>query len=873
MESGSRTSNSFKNIIYSIGNNILILLLGFVSRSVFLYCLSVDYLGIQGLFGDILSMLSLADLGFGTAMTYSMYKPLADKDYDKLAGLTTFYKKVYNLIALTVTVVGVSLVPFLKYLVKLENELPHLTLYYLLFLANSIASYLVIYKTCVLSADQKSYIITKYNGIFQIIRTIAMIIVLLLTRNYILYLCVQVLFTYINNFYVSHVAEKQYPFIKKKVELSRDETKGIFSNIGSVFLYKISGVLITATDNTLISVIIGTAFVGFYSNYTMVVAKVSAIINTVFYSLTASLGNLIVKENEEKRYEIYKSMQSVSTILSSFSFVCVMCLIQNLIKVWLGQEFVLSYLVVIAMSVNFYFSIILLPIWVFREATGLYRETRFVMLLTAALNIVLSIVLGNSIGLAGIIFATSLSRLLTYFWYEPRLLFSKYFGRSSSVYFIEIAKNLVITGIAYIPGYLIVRAFDVNSWPELFAESFAVGIATIAVLILFYRKSEGLVIIRGKIMKKLESIRQKKINSAVSAMGKGKKRIEYIDVAKGLAIIAVVLGHALTSAENVAEIPHARLLNWISFFNVSTFFFINGFLYSEKSPEHPVKSIIKKLKAYYLPYLGFNLVFFVFNNLLVTMHFLKDDYRISGVKAYAKALASILLGKMQPLTGPMWFLRALIVMSVVYILVDCVSSRILGGRFRYYISGIVALGLMLVTAFYGLPNTFNVDAGFRYLPVFFAGVIYRRFDLNRFIGKAALAVFAATLTVSAVLANVTNVGLKFTESYPLAFLALALSVLMVLAVSQLPIMSKVGVFSFVGQHSLYIMALHFFAFKFVSLAAMAVYGFDAKVLADTPVIRNMNLNDLWTLAYVIVGLVLPTGVSILVNKVKEIFAR
>ena len=503
MGTGSRTSNSIKNIIYSVGNNVLVLLLGFISRSVFLYCLSVDYLGVQGLFGDILNMLSLADLGFGTAMTYSMYKPLADKDYDRLAGLTTFYKKVYRLIALVVAVVGLALVPFLKYLVKLDTELPHLVLYYLLYLANSIASYLVVYKTCILSADQKGYILTKYSGIFSIIRTCVMIVVLLLTRNYILYLCVQVLFTYLYNFYVSHLAEVQYPFINKKVELSKSETKGIFNNIGSVFLYKISGVLITATDNTLISVIVGTASVGFYSNYTLVVAKVSAVINTVFYSLTASLGNLVVKENEQKRYEIYKSMQSVSTILSSFSFVCVMCLIQDLIKVWLGNEYVLPYLVVIALSINFYFAIILLPIWVFREATGLYRETRYVMLMTAILNIVLSIVLGKLIGLAGIIFATSISRLLTYFWYEPRLLFGKYFGRSSKEYFIEILKNVGITALAFVPGCYLSSLMAVDSWFKLFIEAFVVGSGTMIIMIVVYRKSEGVLLIKNKVRAKL----------------------------------------------------------------------------------------------------------------------------------------------------------------------------------------------------------------------------------------------------------------------------------------------------------------------------------------------------------------------------------
>ena len=206
--SNSRTENSLKNISFSIFNQLLNTFLTFLSRTVFIMCLNVDYLGISGLFGDIFSMLCLADLGFGTAMTYSMYKPLAEKDYDRLAGLIYFYKKVYRIIAIAITLIGVALIPFLPYLVNTTTEIQHLNLYYLLMLANVVSSYLVVYKTNILTADQKTYLITKYTSVFSVIRTIFSIIFLVITRSYTVYLVIQVVFTYGTNFFNSYLAGK-----------------------------------------------------------------------------------------------------------------------------------------------------------------------------------------------------------------------------------------------------------------------------------------------------------------------------------------------------------------------------------------------------------------------------------------------------------------------------------------------------------------------------------------------------------------------------------------------------------------------------------------------------------------------------------------
>lgn len=507
--SDSRTSNSLKTIGVNIFNQILTLALSFISRTVFLMVLSVDYLGISGLFGDILGMLSLADLGFGTAMSYSMYKPLADKDYDKLAGLVNFYKKVYRIIALVITIVGLAIVPFLKYIVNTENEIPNLTLYYILYLASTVSSYLVVYKTNVLHADQKGYILGKYTAVFNVLKSICMIVFLLLTHNFTVYLLVQVAFTYITNFFNSHIAEKRYPYINKKVKLPKEETKGIFTNMGSVFLYKLAGILINATDNTLISILVSTTAVGYYSNYTMVVNKLVGIINTFFYSLTASIGNLIAKEGKERRYQIFETMQSVSTILCTFCITCTFFLMEDFITVWVGKAFVMERIVLWALVTNFYFSIILLPIWVFREATGLYRKTKFVMLITAAVNVVTSIVLGEIIGLAGIIFATSISRLTTYFWYEPKLLFKEYFGMSCLIYFKEIFKGLCITALIFVVVYFCTAKIVVNNVTMLFVKAFIVGGISLIMVALIYWRTEGFQILRSRFLSILKSIARK----------------------------------------------------------------------------------------------------------------------------------------------------------------------------------------------------------------------------------------------------------------------------------------------------------------------------------------------------------------------------
>lgn len=487
----TRTKNSIKNIIASMTYQIINLIISFVNRSIFIQVLGVSYLGISGLFNDVLSMLNLAELGFGTAMTYSMYKPLAEKDYDTLAGLTHFYKKVYRIIAAIIFGMGIILIPFLTYIINLEQNIPHIELYYLLFLMSNVASYFVTYKTTILYADQKNYILIKYTSYWSIAQTVLLILTLLLTHNYMLYLILQVICVYGANFHKSFVAQKTYPYINKEVKLPKAQMKTIFKDVYSAFVYKIAIVLISATDNTLISILVSTEMVGYYSNYNIIIVRLTSLIGTIFSSLIASLGNLLAIENSQRRYHVFQVMQSLSLILSAFCVSCLLLLEEDFIRVWLGNEYTLGYFSLLVIVFNFYFSIITRPVSTFREAAGLFRTTKYIALGKAILNIILSIILGKIIGLVGILLATSISALVTNFWYEPILLYRNYFEKKCNIYFVDLLKNIAITFVTILVAYFTSSWLIPRNWFELLIKGVIVAVTSCVFVLWSYRKSEG----------------------------------------------------------------------------------------------------------------------------------------------------------------------------------------------------------------------------------------------------------------------------------------------------------------------------------------------------------------------------------------------
>lgn len=492
MQAGSREKNSIRNVIFGYTNQVFSLILYFIARTVFIEVLGAEYLGISGLFSDVLKMLSMADLGFGIAMSYSFYQPVAEHDETKIAALIHFYKKIYNGIAVITTLVGVMLIPLLKYIVNMDSDMPYLTIYYLFFLADTVISYLFVYKTSIITASQKNYLISKYQMIVNISKTIIQIGALIAFRNYFVYLFISILATLANNLLASYKAENLYPEIKLGYsELDSTSKKTIVENMKSVFIYKLSSVLLTGTDNTLISIIVGTMWVGIYSNYNLVINGINNLINILFTSVTASIGNLVVTEKSEKRYEVFRIMNLISLIISAVTVIIMANLINDLIFVWLGKPFVLSNDIKIAILCNFYLGNILRPIWSYREATGLYMKTKYIMLIAAILNCVLSIILGYKWGMAGILFASAISRISTYFWYEPRLLFTNYFEEKTNDYYLAIIKNVLLTVTLCVVIDLLGQNYYVDSWQKLIMKFiFVAGAAMICIIGSYIRAAE-----------------------------------------------------------------------------------------------------------------------------------------------------------------------------------------------------------------------------------------------------------------------------------------------------------------------------------------------------------------------------------------------
>lgn len=488
----TRTDNAIKNIIVGFIKQIIILILNFTKRTIFVRYIGVEYLGINGLFADVLTMLSLADLGFNTAMVYSFYKPLADNNQKKITALIHFYKKIYNIIAITIAVIGVSLVPFLNHVIKLDAEIPYIKVYYILFLLNSVISYLFVYKTTIISADQKEYIISKCALWINSFVVVFQILDIVFLQNYLLFILIQLLGTLVNNLVLSRKADKLYPYIKTNNEtLNEKEKRNIYDNLKSVFIYKLSRVLLGSTDNILISVIVGTVTVGIYTNYTLITNTLICFAEIVFKSVTAGIGNLVTYGDKKKKYNVFCELQTISSMLYAMMSMCLVGMMTNFVQLWLGENYIIDKISLIALISNFYINGILFPITTYREATGLYIKTKYIMLICALVNIILSIILGYKIGLAGILFASTISRFITCFWYEPQILFRNEFEIKTHLYFRSCIFDIAIIIIGCTGIYFLSEHFKICTWIGLILKTSMIGFLSLVYILLCYIKTEG----------------------------------------------------------------------------------------------------------------------------------------------------------------------------------------------------------------------------------------------------------------------------------------------------------------------------------------------------------------------------------------------
>ena len=452
-----RTDNSIKNSITSFIYNIITILLLFIEQTIFIKILGVEYSGLNGLFTNILTLLNLIELGFGSAITFNLYKYVKKNDKETIKSIMDFFRKAYNIISIIILIVGLIILIFLKYLIKEVTIDINIYFIYLLFLISTISTYILSYKRNLIYANQKNYILNIFHICYIFILSILQILVLYLTKNYYLFIIVKIVCILIENILISIKANKLYPYLKdKNIKSLKPSIKdNIIKRVKALFIHKTSAAVTNGTDNILISTFLGLKVVGLYTNYFYIINAITKLFSIVITSTAPSVGNLLVDNNYEKNYEIFNKIRFLNYWITVFTSVCLLLLIEPFITIWLGKEYLLSKLVLFTLILNYYQSMMRSTYSVFKEGAGIWIEDRFVPLIQLTINITTSIILLKIFGLSGIFMGTILSSLSLWFYSYPKYVYKKLFNKNTIDYIKEIFNHILLFMLIIIISYLL----------------------------------------------------------------------------------------------------------------------------------------------------------------------------------------------------------------------------------------------------------------------------------------------------------------------------------------------------------------------------------------------------------------------------------
>lgn len=487
-----RVKHSIINISAGLVNQLIITLLSFVSRTVFISSLGVEYLGINGLLTNILGMLTLAEAGIGASIMYSLYKPVAENDQVKINVLMKFYRKAYMLIALVVLILGLSLMPFIEYFIK-DTSVEDIYLIYSIFLLNTVTPYLYVHKNSFLNVCQKGYIVTGIYSVSSIITTCIKIGILFYTQNFILYLVIDSFISITTAFVLSIIVNKMYPFLKNKVTSNLDnETKSsITKNVKAIVLQNIGNYLIFGTDNIIISSFISVAAVGLYSNYNMLIEISRTFINQVFNNIYHSVGNLVASESKDKVYRIYKVYRLLNFWLYSFFTIALLILMEPFITLWIGSKFLLDEGVLLILMIIFYEQGMRNSITTVKTTSGIFHQDRYAPLCQAGINLVVSLILVQYMGIIGVFIGTIISALLVPFWRTPYLVYKKVFFKPIYQYFLTYFYYLFLGIGAYLLTNFICSYIEIKGLLGFILRGMVcLSVPNLVYICIFYKTSE-----------------------------------------------------------------------------------------------------------------------------------------------------------------------------------------------------------------------------------------------------------------------------------------------------------------------------------------------------------------------------------------------
>ena len=489
----SRTQYSLINMGVGFLGYIINTILGFVCRMVFVRCLPAEYLGISGLFSNILSMLSLAELGIGTAIVYALYKPLAIKDENKIAALMRFYGSAYRIIGLVVACIGIALLPFLKGLIGDTGGIKeNIYVIYLAYLFNTCLSYFLSYKSTLLIADQRNYVCIGFSYLITTIQSLLQIVFLLTTKNYLTYLGIQTLGGLAYNIAISKKASHDYPYINKRgdISLSKEEKTALFKNVKALTVTRLSEYLVNGIDNIIITYFDGIVAVGAASNYTLFSGTLSTLTNQVFNSLVASVGNYNALNDKESQYSFFKKLQLANFVIFGWATIGIQFVTSDLVKLCFGESYVLPDEIPFVLALNFYLVTIQSAIRTFRSTLGLFRYGQYTLVFTAAINLGCSIWFGRLWGLFGIYLATAVARITTISWYFPYAVYVHGFHKNPFEYFKIYIQYLLVLALEGLICFGLCSQIHCNLVVQVILKIIICSVVPNATVYMFYRNAE-----------------------------------------------------------------------------------------------------------------------------------------------------------------------------------------------------------------------------------------------------------------------------------------------------------------------------------------------------------------------------------------------
>lgn len=506
-----RTKLAAKNITFGYVGQLATALMSFILRTIFIHRLAETLLGVNALYSNILSLLSMAELGIGTALNFSLYAPVAKKDTEKIKSYMQMYRRAYHTIAVVVAVIGLSLVPFLKYLAKNPGDIGSrdLTFYYLIFLFNTVSTYFVSYKYSLVNAEQKNYIQTNINTITKIVTVFFQIIILLVIPNFYLYLLTDAAVQLIQKIFVNSYLTKLYPYLNDKnvTPLTKEEHDEVWKKTRALVLHKVGDVARLQTDTLIISSFIEVKIAGHVDNYTMVTGTIANFVGIIFNSVISGFGNLIATESKEKQFKTFKVYRFFASWVYGFSACGFFILLQPLIYLWIvkryGSEWMLGTLAVYIFLTDYYFKGDRIVLSNYKTAAGVFEQDKYLALIQGVVNLIISIVLVQKIGLAGIYVGTVVSGLIANIT-KPVIIYRVCFNKKATSYFIDSAKYLLteagIIAFLYFIGTIVMKDITILSFALMVV---IITVVFNGIFCFIFRGTEEFAYLKNILMRKL----------------------------------------------------------------------------------------------------------------------------------------------------------------------------------------------------------------------------------------------------------------------------------------------------------------------------------------------------------------------------------